>query len=70
MYNSEMKTKKIILPKFKLDKTPYDLPDPEEQKKQLERTKPSVERKKLKSEEKYNQFVKDLYKKQKKKDIK
>lgn len=65
-----MKTKKIILPKCKNEKTPYDLPNPEEEKKQIERTKPSVERKKLKSEEKYNQFVKDLHKKQKKKDIK
>ena len=70
MYNSQMKTKKIILPKCKNEKTPYDLPNPEEEKKQIERTKPSVERKKLKSEEKYNQFVKDLHKKQKKKDIK
>jgi len=70
MYNSEMKTNKIILPKCKVEKTPYDLPNPEEEKKEIERTKPSVERKKLKSEEKYNQFVKKLYKKQKKKDIK
>ncbi len=65
-----MKTNKIILPKCKVEKTPYDLPNPEEEKKEIERTKPSVERKKLKSEEKYNQFVKKLYKKQKKKDIK
>jgi hypothetical protein len=70
MYNSQMKTKKIIVPKCKMEKTPYDLPNPEEEKKEIERTKPSVERKKLKSEEKYNQFVKDLHKKQKKKDIK
>ena len=65
-----MKTKKILLPKCKIEKSPYDLPNPEEEKKEIERTKPSVERKKLKSEEKYNEFVKKLYKKQKKKDIK
>ena len=65
-----MKTNKIVLPKCKVEKTPYDLPNPEEEQKELERSKPSVERKKIKSEEKYNQFVKNLYKKQKKKDIK
>lgn len=65
-----MKMNKIILPKCKMEKSPYDLIDPEEEKKRIERTKPSVERRKLPSEKKYNQFVKDLYKKQNKKDIK
>ena len=65
-----MKTKKIIVPKCKMEKTPYDLPKPEEENKKLERIKPSVERKKLPSELKYNMFVKELHKKQKKKDIK
>ena len=45
--------------------TPYDLPNPEEEKKMIERTKPSVERRKTKAEEKYNDFVKQLYKKKK-----
>jgi len=49
---------------------PNNLIDLEEEKKRIERTKPSVERRKLPSEKKYNQFVKDLYKKQNKKDIK
>ena len=64
-----MKNNKIILPKCKIEKSPYDLPDPENEKKEKERTKPSVERKKLPSEKKYNEFVKKLYKQQKKKDI-
>jgi hypothetical protein len=70
MYNSQMNSKKIILPKCKVEKTPYDLPNPEEEERKQERTKPSVERRKLASEIKYNQFVKDLHKKQKKKDLK
>ena len=70
MYNSQMNSKKIIMPKCKIEETPYDLPNPEKEQKKLERTKPSVERKKLPSEIKYNNFVKDLHKKQNKKDIK
>ena len=64
-----MKNNKIILPKCEIEKSPYDLPDPENEKKEKERTKPSVERKKLPSEKKYNELLKKLYKQQKKKDI-
>jgi len=70
MYNSQMKTNKIILCKMEKSPFPNNLIDLEEEKKRIERTKPSVERRKLPSEKKYNQFVKDLYKKQNKKDIK
>jgi len=70
MYNLIMNSKKLILPKCKIEKSVYDLPNPEEEERKKERTKPSVERKKIKSEITYNQFVKDLYKKQKKRDLK
>ena len=46
MYNSQMKTKKIIVTKCKMEKTPYDLPNPEEEKKEIERKKKAEERKK------------------------
>jgi len=66
MYNSEMRTKKIKKLNCKLDKTPYDLPDPETEMKIKERTKPSVERRNTPAERKYNEFVESLYKKKRK----
>ena len=59
MYDYNMHKK--IKMKVVSAKCPYDLPNPEEEKKMIERTKPSVERRKTKSEEKYNDFVKKLY---------
>ena len=35
MYNSQMKTKKIIVQKCKMEKTTYDLPNPKEEKKKI-----------------------------------
>lgn len=51
-------------------KTLCGLKDPDEETAVKEQEKPSVERKKIKSEVKYNDFVKKLYKTQKLKDLK
>jgi|TARA_B110000977_G_C11048601_1_gene481495 hypothetical protein len=65
MYNSKTK-----MAKCEKIKTQYDLIDPEELNKKKEINKPSVERKKLPSEIKYNEYVKKLYKEKKLKDLK
>jgi hypothetical protein len=65
MYNS-----KNTIPKCEKIKTQYDLIDPEELDKKKEINKPSVERKKIPSEKKYNEFVTKLYKDKKLKNLK